>query len=85
MKIETKRLELGKEKSQTLCLTLKVYEEEMPKSDETKYLGDWITTDGLNNKNINERENISENYLMDILKRQLKHSTLRQEKYQLEC
>ena len=29
----------------------------MPKSDETKHFGDWITTDGLNNKNINEREN----------------------------
>ena len=56
VKIETKRLELGKEKSQTLCPTLKVYEEEMPKSDETKYLEDWITTDGLNNKNINERD-----------------------------
>ena len=52
----------------------------MPKSDETKYFGNWITTDGLNNKNIDERENISENYLMNILKRQLKHSTLRHEK-----
>ena len=40
----------------------------MPKSDETKYFGNWITTDGLNNKNIDERENISENYLKDILK-----------------
>ena len=39
----------------------------MPKSDETKYLGDWITTDGLNNKNIDEKENISENYLMRML------------------
>ena len=28
----------------------------MPKSDETKYLGDWITTDGLNYKNIIERD-----------------------------
>ena len=49
-------LYIGKEKSQTLCPTLKIYEEEIPKSDETKYLGDWITTDGLNNKNITERE-----------------------------
>ena len=52
----------------------------MPKSDETKYFGNWITTDGLNNKNIDERENISENYLMNIPKWQLKHSTLRHEK-----
>ena len=29
----------------------------MSTADETKYLGDWITIDGLNNKNIKEREN----------------------------
>ena len=52
----------------------------MPKSDETKYFGNWITTDGLNNKNIDERENISQNYLMNIPKWQLKHSTFRHEK-----
>ena len=61
--------------------TLKVHEKKIPKSDETKYFGNLITTDGLNNKNIDERENISENYLMNIPKRQLKHSTLRHEKY----
>ena len=35
----------------------------MPKSDETKYLGDWITTDGLNNKNITKEKNKGVVYL----------------------
>ena len=44
-------------KTMSSCPTLKVHNEDMTKSNETKYLGDWITIDGLNHKNIKEREN----------------------------
>ena len=66
--VETKRLELHKDKSvvvhigkpskcESTCPTLKVHKENMPSTNVTKYVGNYVTSTGTNKTTIEDRRN----------------------------